>query len=637
MHRLECLRSLHGGLVELPGGGLGRQVSQLDEPLLILQHVAAAALPLQGHIGVGPGRRRRAGGRRLPGLLRFLPAAEVFVIGHRIVPEEHPEGARPRDAVRRETVGLLEELHRPVRSGAELSVRCLHIAQGNQLLLQRRDAASAVAFTHGGEVFRRDRCAALRLQRLCAACGHSPAAVQLLQRALARDAVCRQAVSPLERAHGLRRLRAVAAVDAPRVIPQLEELRLQEIDVLPAVALVHGRRHGGHRRGRRAGGLAAAVQLAPGGRCGGAVRREAVGPLIGHQGLLGLHAEDAVRHPVEIAQLDKPLLQGIDVVARHAQGKPAAFVRVRHGDGIPAVFGRRGVELRLRLDAGLPVGGKPAGPLERLHRVHCGAAVNAVHTACIVAQLHEPRLKQADVQPRRALLQQHIGLLLGLRADHVGHRRRRVEQVLRLPAGDAVRRQAVFLLEGAHRVLRRAGVASVDGAAVVAQLGELRLQVRHIAARGAQHEHWIPGVVVILGGLPAHRVRFGGRRRPGRRRGQNARAPVLPVLLAVLLPVVRRCGRLWLRRGRRGCRRERRRRSKGHRPVADGQGLQGRIRLHKATRQQEKRCRQHEPQASFFPPFGHASHLLTEARPPRPGSPLPNGSANLSRSSYVWD
>lgn len=64
------------------------------------------------------------------------------------------------------------------------------------------------------------------------------AAVQFVQRALARKAIRAQAVRLLEGLDRRRRLAGIASVDAPVVIAQLKQPRLQIVNVLAAVALV---------------------------------------------------------------------------------------------------------------------------------------------------------------------------------------------------------------------------------------------------------------------------------------------------------------------------------------------------------------------------------------------------------------
>ena len=570
VHRLEGLRRLHGLLVEFAGHIFAVQIAQLDQPLLILAHVVAFALPLdhRRHIRHGCRRNGRRAARR----------AEIRIVTHRASAVQDGKRAAARHAVRPQPVRLLEELDRALRSRAELPVRRgAQIAQRRQIALHHFHLIALVAAPQHGvrrlRLIGRLRLVGdvvvgrLRRNRI--------AAVQLVHRALARYAVRAQPVRLLEGLDRRRRLAGIAPVDAPVVIAQFKQPRLQGVYVLARVALAHGAVAA--RLSRRGGRFAASVQLLERACARRTVRRQAVSALECRQRVLRLRAEYAVRHAAQIVQLDQPLLQGVNVVARHADRQRARLIRVRRRHRAGRIFRAGGIQLRLRLAARLPVAAQAVRPLEGLDRAGRRRAVNAVHAARVIAQLGQPPLQLAHIEAGRALLEQRVAAVRRARADRLGLRRRGIELVLRGAAGDAVRRQAVSALEFRHGALRAGGVFAVNRAGIIAQLGQPRLQIAHVAARRADAEHGIARVVILRGGLPALRARRDGRRRFGRRRRQAAAGPILPRALVAGLPRVRRGGRRVLRHRGRRIRRQRLHRAERNRPVADLQRIERRV------------------------------------------------------------
>ncbi len=161
-----------------------------------------------------------------------------------------------------------------------------------------------------------------------------------------------------------------------------------------------------------------------------------------------------------------------------------------------------------------------------------------------------------------------------------------------------------------HGALRAGGVFAVNRAGIIAQLGQPRLQIAHVAARRADAEHGITRVVILRGGLPA--LRAPARRSPPFWASSSAgcRRPILPCALVAGLPRVRRGGRRVLRHRGRRVRRQRLHRAERNRPVADLQRIERRIRLDEAARQAAQHARQHRRQRHFLmfrftllPPF----------------------------------
>ena len=74
-----------------------------------------------------------------------------------------------------------------------------------------------------------------------------------------------------------------------------------------------------------------------------AVRRQPVPVLERNQRVLRLRAEYAVRHAAEVVQLNQPLLQSVNVVARHADAQRARLIRVRRRHRTGCVFRIRGI------------------------------------------------------------------------------------------------------------------------------------------------------------------------------------------------------------------------------------------------------------------------------------------------------
>ena len=258
--------------------------------------------------------------------------------------ESVPLPATPSALVR-----LLKKLHRAFRGRTKLPVRRgIEITQRRQIALHHLHLVALVAAPQHGVGRRRligHRRFVVRLVAghvVCRAIRHDRvAAVQFVQRALARNAVRAQAVRLLEGLDRRRRLTGIASVDASVVIAQLKQPRLQIVNVLAAVALVQRAVAAGRsRRGRR---LAASAQFFECACARRAVRRQPVPVLERNQRVLRLRAEYAVRHAAEVVQLNQPLLQSVNVVARHADAQRARLIRVRRRHRTGCVFRIRGI------------------------------------------------------------------------------------------------------------------------------------------------------------------------------------------------------------------------------------------------------------------------------------------------------
>ena len=644
IHRLEGLRRVDRRLVEFAGHVHLVQIAQLIEPRLVLEHVVALALPLDHDIQI-----RHARGLRGDGRLRIaaLGMAEVVAVLLRRAAVEDRQRALARDAVRRKAVGFLEELDRALRARAELAVRLGgKIPKAHQILLQDEHFAVFVAAAQRRKAarLREDHVALVR----AAAGGHGIAAFEHALRTLARDAVRAEAVGHLEGGHGRGRLLGKPTVDAARIVAQLKQARLQEIDIFAAVALAQRDRAGGHGRGRDAGRrLAALGNLLERRRAGAAVGGQAVVLLEGHDGVLRLLAVYAVRHARQIAQLDEAFLQGVNVVARHAQGKRTRLLGIGRRDGVVGVARAGGIELRLRLAARLSIAGKAVVALEGLDRVRRRLAVEAIHAAGIVAQLREAALQHADLIAVCALLEQQVLAGIVRRADVLGLRRTGIKQILRLPAGDTVRRQLVARLEFHHSRLRIGRVFAVDRAAEIAKRRQPRLKIGDVAAGRAHAQHGIARVVILGGRRPALRIRRSRRRAAGRRGGQAALRPVLPGALVAGMPGVRRRRGRGLGRGRRRVCRQGLHGAKGQRVLADDQRIERRIGLDEAAAEQKQHGDKHrrKTKSSHAVPPCHvvsfsrvfrASQLPVirpaESHPPRRGC----GSHSARAGPWYW-
>ena len=297
--------------------------------------------------------------------------------------------------------------------------------------------------------------------------GGAAGVVQRRDGVLAGNAVGGEGVGPLEFLHGLVGQAAVDAVRRAGEIAQGDELLLHDLDCVALVALaqdVSGNIHGGEGFGGVGHG-GGAVKDAQGVLAGDGVAHQAVLLLEVVDGFSGIGAVDAVRRAGEVAQLDQPLLHGLDVLAlvTLAQGlvgdvQAASQLAVVHDGAV-------GVEEHLGVIAGDAVGGEAVLGLEEADGRHIVLLALAVLGGGVVAQLLQALLQAEDFVARHALLDEHhivlgdflvgvllfigggghdgvVGLLVGGQAQ-VGE-----QHGCRAAAAHAVGLEAVFLLEG---------------------------------------------------------------------------------------------------------------------------------------------------------------------------------------------
>ena len=305
---------------------------------------------------------------------------------------------------------------------------------------------------------------------------------QLVDRRRPRNAVHRQLVVVLELANRLLGQAAEAAGDRAVVIIQLFEHRLQLGDGRALVALAQGRRHGAgadvHTRVlERAGDR---VQRR---RAGHAVLRQALRLLEFLDGLLRQVAVVAGHVAVVVAQRRQILLERADGRAGRAELHVRAAGAARRAARLVNRRRNRVERLRAR-DA---VRRQALRLLEGLHgRLGLRAEV-AGDFRIVIAELLQIRLKPADLRALAVQLKRRARAAAGSgRAALAGNRRR--DGVQGLGARNAVRRQAVFLLEALHgRLGLRAEIAG-DLRPVIAQRRQILLEVANVRALGIELE-----------------------------------------------------------------------------------------------------------------------------------------------------
>ena len=634
---------------------LARQVSQADQLLLQLLHLAAAGALPQVSVRRGGGRRR---GRLLVGsvLRRRGRLGRSGRRRHRVDGIHQAQGRAARGPVVVHAVVLLEGPDRPLRGAAVVSVRLARqVSQVDQRLLHhghfRAHGAPAQGFIAGfrgnpallvsggrGRLGHRGRRRAL---------GQHVFAEEQVIGALARHAVRLQAVVLLEGLQGLHALVAELAVHPSLVVSQLLQPPLDGFRVLPFRVPLH--RHDRHRIGRGRGGRrgggggrggigfqgAVRFQRLPGRGAGHAVRRQAVLLLEGLHGLLGRGVIFPGNRAVVVSQRLQPALQ-------LAHGVPGGVLL--HGGALdraqgPHLRGGAGGVLRLPgVQEGLdvrvhdPGGGIVVGLLEEQHRVLRRRAELPVRRAPQEAQLQQRLLQRLHVLALAALLQN----LVFRRALLGAQRRRR--------GGGRGRPDLFDFLQHDVFILHIAGGAVVfhlgPGAAVgqhgdVRSLGNL-LQQRAADGFPLPQVHLFPGDGAV--GIGAHRLHgLGGHRRDGVLlrvdilRRHVARLPVVsdPEEAARLLQ------HLHLRPGRHGVHHHRR----FGRAFAKAHGIRRRTQEGIAQRRQgQPPCQgqqsgHHQPEPDPLFPHGHISYLHPADSFPYSGPPgLPCGPARAPGS-----
>ena len=386
---------------------------------------------------------------------------------------------RAVDAIQR--AGVVAEL-------VQSALHALHVVAGHA----GAQDARGCAFIHR---LGRGRDGAARVNR--------GAAVQRLDRVLAADAVGRKPIARLEAANRAFRRRAIHAVRLARQVAQRNQLRLHALHVVALhaqrqLALAHAV---GLRRFLRADCAFGEEALA--GVCAQhAVSGQAVLLLEGKNRRLRRCAVLPVGDAGQVAQRRQTVLRVQHILPTHALAERAGrdaigdVVQIRGGLGRNHRLGdvAIAVEVAFQLDervlARLAVHRQPGRLLERHDRLERGLPEHTVHLGDGEAQVLQCLLQYPHARAAGRVLQFAVIALEQPRRGRRGGRRIAVnvnarllfQQSDRRGTGDTVHRQAVRLLERAHRRLRAAAEAAVHRAGVVAQLRQGLLQAAHTVA-----------------------------------------------------------------------------------------------------------------------------------------------------------